>query len=94
MPAAPMCFPVALRFATDNRDRAWDSSPLDPSYVPDRQGSGGGLASANRPPITINLRKTRPTAPCLSWSRSLDLVGVTSQARGQPPRRERELEPS
>jgi len=51
--------------------------------IPDRQVSGGLLASADRPPFAANLRVASPTAPCLSWSRPCGLAGTTPQGQGQ-----------
>ena len=61
--------------------RTFLSQP-DLEEVPDRQGSGGRSASANRPPIAINLRA--PGLPLLACrGRDLfDLVGSLTQPPG------------
>src|SRR6185436_16634510 len=37
----------------------------------------------NRPPFAVNLRIASPSAPCLSWSRSVDLIEDPRQGRYQ-----------
>jgi len=51
-------------------------------HGPDRQGGGSELASADRPPIAINLRVPGQPPLACRGSRSDDLAGASSQCAG------------